>query len=121
MALTRRSRGGLERAILEVLTAGGQPMTPAQVRDALDPGLAYTTVMTVLARLYDKAMVTRGAAGRGYAYAAVRDPSEMTARRMQHLLDGDPDRSQVLSRFVNTLGPSDERILRALLDDEEKP
>lgn len=117
MALARRSRGSLERDIRRVLLGSDDPMTPAQVRDAMPEGLAYTTVMTVLARMHDKGEVTRHSAGRGYAYAAIRDAAEVTARRMQRLLGSeDNDRAAVLRRFVGTLEPGDERLLRSLLD-----
>ena len=118
---TRRSRGGLERDISDVLATGATPMTPAQVRDALGGELAYTTVMTVLARLYDKGEVIRTPLGRGYAYAGIADPAEVTARRMQRLLDTeDTDRAAVLSRFVDALAPGDETLLRSLLESGGK-
>jgi predicted transcriptional regulator len=119
MALARRPRGSLERDIREVLAASGQPVTPAQVRDALGDDLAYTTVMTVLARMHDKGEVTRTAAGRGYAYA-IEDAAAVTAHRMQRLLAGDgADRAAVLARFVGALEPGDEDLLRTLLADQE--
>jgi predicted transcriptional regulator len=119
MGSVRRSRGSLEREILAVLVASDRPMTPAQVRDVLDDALAYTTVMTVLARLHTKGAVTRQAVGRSYAYRAVRDAATLTARRMRRLLDTDTDRAGVLTHFVDTLTPADEQLLRALLEAEE--
>jgi predicted transcriptional regulator len=91
-------------------------MTPAQVRDALDPDLAYTTVMTVLARLHDKGQVSREPSGRGYAYRAPTHPADVTAQRMQRLLNADADRAAVLTRFAGTLGTDDAHLLRNLLD-----
>ena len=118
----RRSRGRLEGDIRAILTTSGQGMTPAQVRDALGGELAYTTVMTVLARLYDKGEVNRRPAGRGYAYSAIRDAAELAARRMQRVLDTDgADRSAVLMRFIDTLAPDDEHLLRSLLEAGEQP
>ena len=119
MALARRPRGSLERDIRGVLAANGQPMTPARVRDVLGGDLAYTTVMTVLARMHDKGEVTRTAAGRGYAYT-IEDPAAVTAHRMRQLLaDDGADRAAVLTRFVGALEPGDEDLLRALLADQE--
>lgn len=115
MALTRRPRGSLERDIRAVLAASAQPMTPAGVRDALGEHLAYTTVTTVLARMHHKGEVTRSAAGRGYAYA-IEDAATVTAHRMQRLLAGNgANRAAVLTRFVGTLEPGDEDLLRTLL------
>jgi predicted transcriptional regulator len=118
----RRSRGSLERDILAVLAANRSAMTSSQVRDAVDPELAYTTVMTVLARLHAKGEVTRQSLGRGYAYSAILDSAELTARRMRRLLDAEgTDRPAVLMRFVNALTPGDEQLLRSLLDDGARP
>lgn len=122
MGPARRSRGGLERDIRFALAASDGPLTPAQVRDALGGELAYTTVMTVLARMHEKGELTRAPAGRGYAYAAIADPAELTARRMRRLLDDqDTDRAAVLARFVDALGPGDEELLRGLLENGDTP
>jgi predicted transcriptional regulator len=105
----------LEQEIVAALAAAGRPMTPAQVRDQLGGDLAYTTVMTVLARLSDKGLVTRDRVGRAYAYRVVRDEAEVTARQMQRLLDAGDDHAAVLSRFVGVLSGEDERLLLDLL------
>ena len=111
----RRARGTLEQEVFAALAAAREPMTPAQVRDQLGRDLAYTTVMTVLARLSDKGLVTRERVGRAYAYRAVRDEAEVTARQMQRLLDAGDDRAAVLSRFVGVLSDDDEQLLIDLL------
>ncbi len=111
----RRPRGTLEQEIVAALATARGPMTPAQVRDQLGGDLAYTTVMTVLARLTEKGLVTRERVGRAYAYSAIRDEAEVTARQMQRLLDAGDDRAAVLSRFVGVLSAEDERLLTDLL------
>lgn len=112
----RRGYGDLAQAILDLVSKAGSPVTPAQVRDALDGDLAYTTVMTVMARLHGRGLLSRQRAGRAFAYTAVGDPAQVTARRMHRLLDVEGDRAGVLARFVDGLNPDDERLLRALLD-----
>lgn len=116
----RRPRGILEQEVVAALAASLDPMTPAQVRDQLGGDLAYTTVMTVLARLSDKGLVTRERVGRAYEYTAVRDEAEVTARQMQRLLDAGDDRAAVLSRFVGVLSDDDERLLIDLLRRAEE-
>jgi predicted transcriptional regulator len=121
MGLERRSRGTLEQEVVAALAAAAHPMTPAQVRDHLGGDLAYTTVMTVLARLAEKGMVTRERIGRAYAYMAARDEAEVTARQMHRLLDAGDDKVAVLSRFVGVLSGEDERLLIELLRRVEEP
>lgn len=110
-----RRAGSLQRRVLDVLASEGAAMTPAQVRDALGGDLAYTTVMTVLARLADSGVLIRRRVGRAYAYAAPTDEADLTARRMHRLLDIGEDRGAVLARFVSGLSAEDERILTDLL------
>jgi predicted transcriptional regulator len=115
VGIGRRRRGGLEHEVLAVLAADGGPMTPRQVREALGADLAYTTVMTVLARLCAKGVVTRRRLGRAFAYQAVLDEDEIAARQIRRLLDAKGDRAAVLSRFVGALSADDERLLIELL------
>jgi predicted transcriptional regulator len=110
----RRGRGDLKQQVLTLLAAD-EPMTPGQVRDALDAGLAYTTVMTVLNRLAEQGLVARRRAGRAYAYTAVVDEAEVTARQMHRLLEGGGDRVAVLRRFLGVLSDDDERALVELI------
>jgi predicted transcriptional regulator len=115
----RRQRGDLASEIVTVLVATDRPMTAAEVREKLDPELAYNTVLTVLTRLHDKGEVTRQPAGRAYAYQAVIDHATITAWRMQQLLDADNDRAAVLARFHGTLSAEDAAVLAALIASSE--
>ncbi len=105
----------MEAEILAALWASENAMTPADVRQVLDAGLAYTTVMTILTRLWDKELVVRETRGRAYAYRPAVSEAELVARRMQATLEGVVDRSGALSHFVGTLAPGDERVLRRIL------
>jgi predicted transcriptional regulator len=116
--VARRPSGGLEQDVLAVLAAAGAPLTPAEVQAELPDGLAYTTVMTSLARLHEKGAVTRERHGRAYAYRWAADQASVTARQMRRLLDRDEDRSAVLARFVAELGFDDGRLLGELLTDK---
>lgn len=77
--------GSLEAEVMEILWSSDEPVA---VRDVLEivnrdrsPGLAYTTVMTVLARLAEKEILTRERHGRGYRYtAAAADPATIAVR-----------------------------------------
>ena len=55
----RRGRGELESEVLAALWAAGEPVPARTVRGQLAEDPAYTTVLTVLSRLYDKGLVTR--------------------------------------------------------------
>ncbi|MET1075916.1 MAG: BlaI/MecI/CopY family transcriptional regulator [Umezawaea sp.] len=114
---SRRQPGALAAEVLTVLGASASALTPAEVRDLLDPSgsLSYSTVVTTLTRLHDKDMATRVRDGRAFRYSAVAEPSALVAWRMRRLLDSDPDHASVLTRFVGSLNEKDERLLRDLL------
>ena len=116
----RRGYGDLAQAILDLVGQAGAPVTPAQVRDALGRELAYTTVMTVMARLYDRGLLARKRSGRAFAYTVVGDPAQVTARRMHRILDVDADRAGVLARFVADLSAEDEELLTELLKGDRR-
>ena len=110
----RRPAGQLESAVLAALWAAGEPLTPAQVLAALDDDLAYTTVMTTLARLHEKGSLQRERVGRAYAYQPAADVAAEAAQQMRRLLDRG-DHASVLARFVGTLDDKDGRVLSDLL------
>ncbi|MGY5049710.1 BlaI/MecI/CopY family transcriptional regulator [Streptomyces sp. 900105755] len=115
----RRARGELESGVLATLWAAAEPLTARQVQERLPGDLAYTTVLTILSRLHDKGVLVRHRAGRGYAYAPVRDEASDTAQRMHTLLERGSDREAVLSRFVSELSAEDEQLLQRLLGEHD--
>ncbi|SCF92059.1 Predicted transcriptional regulator [Streptomyces sp. DconLS] len=115
----RRARGELESDVLAALWAADGPLTARDVRGRLKGDLAYTTVLTILSRLYDKGMLARHREGRGHAYEPVRDEASHTAQRMHSLLKGGSDREAALARFVSELSEQDERLLHQLLSGQD--
>lgn len=78
----RPQLGRLEAEVMEVLWTAGRPCSVREVLDALngrlDRPLAYTTVMTVLARLTEKGVLDRTAQGRAFLYVpAVSDEADL--------------------------------------------
>jgi predicted transcriptional regulator len=112
----RRQAGALESEALALLWAAKEPLCPAQVLEQLPGDLAYTTVATILSRLVAKGLVQRVPRGRAWAYRPADDRSGYTAMQMRRLLEQDADVGAVLARFVDDLDPSEEQVLRSLLD-----
>lgn len=102
--------------MLAALGSAPGPVTAGWVREQIDSSLAYTTVVTTLARLHGKQAVVRRRDGRSYVWRAVCDAAGLAARRMHQILDQESDRGAVLSRFIAELSPDDERLLRLGLD-----
>lgn len=114
--MTRRPDGELELEVLGVLWRADGALTPGDVRVRLSRDLAYTTVMTVLGRLYEKGLVTRSLHGRAYAYEAALTEPELTARRMGDALSIAHDRAGALSGFVSKLSRRDLAVLRRAIE-----
>lgn len=111
----RRAAGELEAEVLAALWAADRRMTAAEVQESLGSGLAYTTVLTILARLHEKGLVERGSVGRGYSFRPVLAEAELTAQAMQELLDRGGDHAAALEQFVGRLSAEDEVVLRSLI------
>jgi len=113
----RRAAGELEAEVLTTLWAADAPLTAAEVHAHLDADLAATTIITILNRLVDKAMVerTRAAGERAYRYSATRERAEHAADRMYAFLETDADRQAVLARFVGRLSADDRRAILDLV------
>ncbi|MBT8241414.1 MAG: BlaI/MecI/CopY family transcriptional regulator [Acidimicrobiales bacterium] len=111
----KRPMGALEEAVMAYLWTTDGPATPAEVHQAVAPELAYTTVMTILARLFEKGRLNRGERGRAYTYEPIRSEAEHRADEMQTTLVDAGDRAAVLSQFVESLDAQDAKTLRKLL------
>lgn len=116
----RRPAGALESEVLAALWAADGPLAPAEVRDSLGDQLAYTTVMTALARLFEKGAVRRQKAGRAYVYTPILDEAGIAAARMRELLGAEGRREAVLARFVGSLSDDEERFLIDLLAESHE-
>ena len=118
---SRRAAGQLERETLAALWASPDPLTPAQVLDAIGSDVAYVTVLSTLLRLHEHGVVERDKQGRAHAYRPVRSRAETAAEDMRAMLDGGGDHSQVLARFLDLLPDTDQDTLRALVRRRKSP
>ena len=112
--------GPLEGEVMRTVWAARAPVTVRDVLDRLNRGrrsrLAYTTVMTVMARLAEKGVLRRSRLGRGYVYEAeasdaagiavrnlVRDFGETAVAQLADELRANP---QLLHRLERLLAES---------------
>ena len=101
--------------MLAALWAAEGALVPAAVQARIGGDLAYTTVMTILARLYEKGVIERERVGRAYAYRPVVAEAAVVADHVRRLLERGNSRTAVLQGLVDGLDPSDEQVLRDLL------
>ncbi len=117
---SRRPMGSLESEVLSALWRAGEAQTPGQVQEAIDADLAYTTVMTILARLWTKGLAERVKQGRAYAYSPAMSEADLAASRMRDQLSKSSDRMATISRFVNSLDPAEAKQLRKILEGPKR-
>jgi predicted transcriptional regulator len=116
--------GPLEMRVLGILGSAA-PQSVQAIQQALEKSgasLAYTTVMTVLVRLFEKGLVRREKEGRRYLYSAARRTSaakQGLLARIQSTLFVN-DRAQPILSLLDdaSLSEADLRALRKKIDEK---
>lgn len=111
--------GPLEIRVLDALWSRNAPSSVKDLQPGF-PGVAYTTLMTTLDRLYRKGTLDRYKAGRAFFYTPRRSRqeliSDLAGTAFARLLNGDQAATRpILSMFVDTVVDRD----AALLDELE--
>lgn len=110
--------GPLEIRVLESLWSRTQPVCVRDIQPDF-PGVAYTTLMTTLDRLFRKGTLRREKSGRAFYYAPKTSQqqliSQLTESTFTTMLPGDPAAMRpIMSMFVDTLGERDQALLDEL-------
>lgn len=112
--------GPLEQQIMDVLwrscELADEPLTIRAVAENM-PGLAYTTVATVLSNLNRKHMVEQLRDQPVLRYRPVRGRAKHLAWVMSEILEGATNRERCLENFVAGLPSEDVAVLKRLLAD----
>ncbi|MDQ3972789.1 MAG: BlaI/MecI/CopY family transcriptional regulator [Actinomycetota bacterium] len=111
------SLGSLEAKIMRVAWDHPDRFLPVrQMLALLDDDLAYTTVMTVMNRLFEKGLLRRRRVGRAWSYRPTGSREAYIAATMSEALNAAEDRTAALLHFLADLGPHEAAALRRLLD-----
>ncbi|MBP6629754.1 MAG: BlaI/MecI/CopY family transcriptional regulator [Kofleriaceae bacterium] len=110
-----RVLGELEQRVMELLWDVG-PLAVRQVQRRIGGGLAYTTVMTTLDRLFKKGLLARTKAGLAFVYRPALDRAEYQRRVVEAALGPLLERGSgpVLAAFVDVAADLSEAHLRQL-------
>lgn len=111
--------GPLESRVLDALWARPAAVCVRDLQPGF-PGVAYTTLMTTLDRLFRKGVLSRSKHGRAFFYrpqfSQAEWQSKLAGSTFATLLPGEASAVRpLLSQFVDAVGERD----RALLDDLE--
>ena len=104
--------------MLQMLWARGAT-TVRDVHREYPGGLAYTTIMTTLDRLYKKGFLSREKLGRAFVYSPAVSHQQFAGMVAQQAAEtvltfAEIHTADVLSHFVDTLGDSDSEVLAEL-------
>lgn len=114
---SRSGLGPLEARLLELLWTRPRAVTVRELQRAC-AGLAYTTIMTTLDRLYRKRLLLRHRDGRAFAYQprCSRDEllSELVSGHVTDLLGTSERSSVILSTLVRAVRDTDAALLDQL-------
>jgi len=110
--------GPLEIRVLQALWSRRSPSCVKDLQPEF-PGVAYTTLMTTLDRLFRKGTLARAKSGRAFYYAPKRTPdqlmSDLAGSTFATMLPGDHAAARpILSMFVDTVGQRDQALLDEL-------
>jgi predicted transcriptional regulator len=109
--------GPLEERVLETLWRSPLGLSVREVWSGLGEGLAYTTVMTTLDRLYKKGLLERQREGRAFRYTARATREALAAGALRQWLDRLLDRGParpILASLVDAVGEHDRALLPEL-------
>jgi predicted transcriptional regulator len=112
----------LEAAIMQRLWERTEPATVRAVLTDLtrDRDLAYTTVLTVMEKLYRKGWLLREQVGRAHVYRPKGSRDQYVAGLMREALTDSGDREQALVHFVGQMTLDEATALRSALSSFER-
>jgi predicted transcriptional regulator len=109
--------GDLERQVMDTVWTLGEVSVRA-VQQTIATGVAYTTLMTTLDRLYKKGLLSRRKSGRAFLYAAAVAREDLVRRVAVDVLDGLLQHREralpLLSSLVETVTERDALLLDEL-------
>ncbi|MEU5977832.1 BlaI/MecI/CopY family transcriptional regulator [Streptomyces sp. NPDC047315] len=119
------SLGSLEAEVMERIWSADRPLPVREVVDAMNAerpaALAYTTVMSTMAKLHRKGWLNRARSGKQFLYEPYESRDACTARLMAEALTNSSNPESVLLHFVERMSSTDSPALlsavRRALDD----
>lgn len=77
--------GELEQKLMDIMWESNEPLKPADVSKKLKNKYAYTTVMTVLKKLYDKKLLKRELKGKVYFYSVQKQKETFAKNKLKNI------------------------------------
>jgi predicted transcriptional regulator len=111
--------GELEAAVMDRMWSASEPRSVRDIMEDLqhERQIAYTTVMTVMERLFRKGLLTRVEENRAYQYSPAQSRADYTAGLMAETLANSTDKAATLVHFAERVTAREaKQLLKALSD-----
>ncbi len=111
--------GELEAAVMDRMWNADAPRSVRDLMEDLqrERTIAYTTVMTVMERLFRKGLLTRVEEGRAYWYSSAQSRADYTAGLMADSLANSTDKAATLVHFAERVSAREaKQLIKALSD-----
>lgn len=98
--MKRKGFGELENSVISLFLKKGRQLSVREIHTALGKDRAYTTLLTVVSRLYQKGALSRQKEGRSYVYLLKKSKENTLFQKIKkQLLTASP--IQVFSYFLS--------------------
>jgi predicted transcriptional regulator len=111
--------GELEATVMDRVWSADAPRSVRDIMEDLqqERTIAYTTVMTVMERLFRKGLLTRVEQSRAYLYSPAQSRADYTAGLMAETLASSQDKAATLVHFAQRVSAREaKQLLKALSD-----
>lgn len=116
--------GNLEQQVMNILWNAEGALKPAEVQSQIDGPLAYTTVMTILKRLYKKGILQRERDGNAFKYSPKVSKDEYAGSTLEKVYKGilSAYGPLAISHFIDSVNsdPQHRDLLKKYLDENSK-
>ncbi len=115
--------GNLEQEVMNMLWEAQTPLKPSEVQARFPEPLAYTTVMTIMLRLFRKGILKRQKDGNAFRYSPKMSKDEYADSTLDKVYKGilAAYGSLAISHFIESVNndPEHRRLLQKYLEENE--
>ncbi|PCI24245.1 CopY family transcriptional regulator [Candidatus Peregrinibacteria bacterium] len=97
--------GTLEEKIMNILWKSTVALKPREVLEKLEKSSAYTTIMTVMSRLYQKEYLEREKKGNSFYYTAKKSQKDFLSKNVKEVFRNlvETHGNLIISEFVESI------------------
>ncbi len=113
--------GELEEKIMKIIWNSERELKPSEVQVLLDKKYAYTTVMTVMSRLFEKKLLKRRQKGKAFFYYASRKKDSFLKPKLSNLFKNilESYGDLAINQFIDSLDEAEIKKIKDKLNERQ--